>query len=120
MAATEATLNIAADAVGAAVAQLSLHSADPGATGANELPLTGAYTREVPDYSGAAAGGVDDLAAPVTFGGPAVATNAGFLGFWAAGSVWLGGVALTAAKPGFIDPDTLEVTSAPVQAAVPS
>lgn len=121
MAAQTAALNIAADAVGAAVAELSLHSADPGGTGASELPTTGSYTREVPDYSGSAAGGEDDLATPVTFGGPGVATDATHLGFWgSAGATWLGGVALTSPKLGFVDPDTLEVTSAPIVAAVPS
>jgi len=118
MAVQTAALNLAANGIGAGVTHLSLHSSDGSTTGANEL-AGGSYAREVPDYSDAAATGEDDLADPVTFGGPASPTNATHLGFWAT-STWLGSVALAVTKTGFVDPDTLTVTSAPIVAAVPS
>lgn len=112
MAVQEAARNISSDGVGAAITELSLHFTDGGATGTDEL-AGGSYTREVPSYVTAAAGGVDDLAASVIFGGPAAATNATHLGF-RAGATWLGSVALAVAKNGFVDPDTLTVSSAPI------
>lgn len=102
-----------ADVVGAAVSHLSLHSSDGGSTGADEL-TGGSYARQTPDYSGAASGGTDDLASSVVFGGPAAATSASHLGFWNS-TTWLGSVALATTKGGFVDPDTLTVTSAPIQ-----
>ena len=69
----------------------SLHNADPGATGANEL--TGgspAYARQAITFGAAAAGSIDSSTQPV-FDVPAGATVA-YVGFWSAavGGTFLG------------------------------
>lgn len=78
------------DALG--VATLSLHSADPGATGANEL--TGgspAYARKAVAAPAAASNGSKQVSGSVTFDVPAGSTVA-FVGQWSndATPVWLG------------------------------
>jgi hypothetical protein len=69
----------------------SMHTADPGATGANEVTNAGGstYARQACTW-GAAAGGVSNLAAPVDFPGmPPVTVN--FFGVWTPGGVFVGG-----------------------------
>lgn len=106
-----------ADVYSDIITHLSLHTANGGTTGANEL-AGGDYTREVPVY-GAPAGGIADLASAVTFGGPAVASDALYVGFWV-GAVWQGSALLSdGGKTGFVAPDTLTLSSAPVVVTAP-
>lgn len=75
--------NVAANAVATAVAYLSLHSANPGPTGANELAGgTPAYARIAVTWNGAVAG-VAALNGDKTFNVPAGATVA-YVGAWSA------------------------------------
>ena len=96
----------------AAVTHLSLHSSDGGTTGTDELS-GGSYQRQEPSY-GSPSNGTVDLSSPVTFGGPANASTVSHLGFWAS-STWLGSAPLAQPKTGFVDGDTLNITSAPIQ-----
>jgi len=98
----------------AAVTHLSLHSTDGGSDGSGEL-TGGSYQRQEPSY-GSPSNGTVDLDDPVEFGGPANASTVSHLGFWAS-STWLGSVELDQPKTGFVDGDTLTVTSAPIQVA---
>lgn len=91
MAWSTAGRNARADATAGLVTHLSLHSADPGTTGANEV-TGGGYARLVPTYT-AAASGVADLSAPLDFSTPASQTVS-HLGMWA-GTTFLGGWART-------------------------
>ena len=74
------------DALG--IDAVSLHDADPGATGAAEL-VGGTYARQTPAWDPAAAGALD-LASSLTFDVPSGSTVA-FYGLWKAG-VWQGSV----------------------------
>lgn len=86
---TDPMKNAAADGMAAKVTLLSLHSADPGASGAaNEI----AGGREAPSYDPAAAG-VADLDAPVPFTGMTASTTVTHIGLWGtAGTEWLGSI----------------------------
>jgi hypothetical protein len=111
MSVQNAALNAAVAGVTAIVTHHSLHTADGGSTGANEI-TGGAYSRWVPSYVAGAAG-IQDIDTPEEFGGPAASSTVTHLGYWN-GTTWLGSVALAASKtigPG----DTLTVTSAPIQ-----
>lgn len=101
-----------AEIAAGAVTHLSLHSTDGGIDGSGEL-TGGSYQRQEPSY-GSPSNGTVDLDGPVEFGGPANASTASHLGFWAS-STWLGSVELDQPKTGFVDGDTLTVTSAPIQ-----
>lgn len=95
MALTVADRNAAAGAAAGAATYASLHTADPGATGAAEV--TGgapAYARRALSW-GAAAGGQATTAAPVTFDVPA-GTTVTHVGMWDAptGGTFLGSGAL--------------------------
>lgn len=98
-----------------APATLSLHSADPGDTGASELSGgSPAYARKAASY-GAASGGSKASSAAVTFDVPAGATVA-YVGHWDSSSVWLGGDAVTqetfAGQGTYtVDTDTLDLNS---------
>jgi hypothetical protein len=86
---TPASDNVAVTAVAAVSGFLSLHSANPGTTGANELAGgSPAYAREAASWSAAVNGAgnsVITLLADVTFDVPAGATVA-FVGMFSAGS----------------------------------
>ena len=76
-------LNIAANAVSGVAGFVSLHTADPTATGLNEV--TGgapAYARQAITWTGAAAGNADSSNQPV-FDVPA-GTTITHVGFWSA------------------------------------
>ena len=68
---------------GVTIDKASLHTADPGETGANEL-AGGTYARQSITV-GAAAAGVRDATALPTFSVPAGATVQ-YVGYWTAGS----------------------------------
>src|SRR5690554_7884266 len=89
-----------AEIAAGAVTHLSLHSTDGGSDGSGEL-TGGSYQRQEPSY-GSPSNGTVDLDGPVEFGGPATASTASHLGFWA-GSTWLGSAPLAQPKTGFVD-----------------
>lgn len=72
-------LNIAADAVAGVITHASLHSADPGANGADEL-TGGSYARQTVTFAAAANGEASVNNAPM-FDVPPSATIA-YVGFW--------------------------------------
>lgn len=79
----DAAANAGLNAIAALVTHLSLHSGDPGTTGANEV--TGgspAYARKAVTW-GAAASRQVDIAAPVAFDVPA-STTVYWVGMWGA------------------------------------
>jgi hypothetical protein len=87
--------NIAADAVKGVAVRLSLHSADPGANGANEV--TGgspAYARKSITWSANSPAGATSNANQIVFDVPA--GNLTHAGLWnAAGDTFYGGQALS-------------------------
>jgi hypothetical protein len=87
---------VALNALGAAVLRVSLHTADPSTSGANEV--TGgspAYAKEAVAF-GAATNGVIASTGDVVFDVPG-GTTITHLGFWnAAGTTFYGGQALSA------------------------
>lgn len=73
--------NAAADGVAGAITHVSLHTADPGTTGTNEVSGgTPAYARKAIAFSAAAAGVADSSNAPA-FDVPA-GTTVTHIGFW--------------------------------------
>ena len=91
-------LNGAASGATALLVYASIHSANPGGTGASEIAGGApAYARKVAVWGGPA-GGVDTLAA-LDFDMPAGSTAA-YVGFWTAltGGTWRGGQALSASE----------------------
>ena len=87
-------LNAAAAGVAGIAAFGSLHTADPGGTGANEV-TGGGYAR-VPLVWDPATGGVSALDSALAFSGPA-SSPATYFGVWSAlsGGTFHGAVALT-------------------------
>src|SRR5689334_20087907 len=94
MALSPAGRNIALDAVGAAADYVSIHSGDPGTTGANEL-AGGSYARQAKTWNAASGGNLDDSNAP-TFNIPPNASISHF-GLWDSptGGTFLGGGTLS-------------------------
>ena len=75
--------NLMLDALAAVAVFVSLHSADPGATGANEISGgSPAYARKAGTWNAAAAGSLDNSNVPA-FDVPA-GTTVAFVGFWSA------------------------------------
>lgn len=74
------------DALAAVVDEISLHTADPGATGANEVEADSdtAYVRKTPSWA-ASAGGEKALSGNLIFDVPA-GTTVTHIGFWESGS----------------------------------
>ena len=91
MAFTASALNSAIGAVTARCNQISLHSADPGTTGINEVSGgSPAYARKVPTWGAASAGSSSDSATPQVFDVPA-GTTVAFVGYWdSTGPTFLG------------------------------
>lgn len=80
---------------------VSLHSADPGETGASELAVANGYARQASDFDAAGADGATANSAPVVFTNTGVAWSAAtHFGLWDAATAgnFLGGNALTASK----------------------
>lgn len=91
--------NLMLDALGAVVGYVSLHTADPGSTGTNEV--TGgspAYARKAVTWNASSAGDLDNNANPV-FDVPASTTITHF-GLWSAATsgTFYGGDALSASE----------------------
>jgi len=83
MALTTNGTNAMLNGLTAAATHVSLHTADPGANGANEV--TGSpYTRELADWA-AASGGTAVNDGAIVFDVPSLTTIA-FIGYWSAGT----------------------------------
>lgn len=100
---------------GAEVAvEASLHTADPGSSGASEVS-GGGYARQAVTWA-AASGGSIATGAPVVFNVPG-STTITHAGLWTSDGTWLGSLALAApeqfAAPGTltVDPMTLTLTN---------
>jgi hypothetical protein len=93
---SNAAKNAMLDHLGSIAGFMSLHNANPGDTGANEISGGApAYARKANTWSAAAAGSMDNSNAPV-FDIPAGATVA-FVGFWslATGGTFYGYASVT-------------------------
>jgi hypothetical protein len=93
MAWSTAGRNARAEATGALIANVSLHTGDPGASGTDNEWTGGGYARQSVTF-GSATNGVVTNTAPLEFTGPA-STTAAYAGFWATGPTFLGAVART-------------------------
>lgn len=99
MALSNAGKNVMLDALGAVAVFASLHTADPGTTGASEV--TGgspAYARKAITWFASSGGDLDNNANP-TFDVPA-STTVAYFGLWSAasGGTFYGGGALSASE----------------------
>lgn len=103
-------------AAGSTAATASLHTADPGATGTDEV-AGGAYARQ-PVSWGAASGGTIATDADVVFDVPA-STTVSWLGLWDGSSTWLGGIELSAPET-FTNAGTYTLTEASITATNPA
>jgi hypothetical protein len=77
------------------VESISLHTGDPGATGADEVE-GGSYSRQSVTW-GAASGGVKSNSGDLTFQIPG-GTTITHVGGWTSGGTWRGGGALSASQ----------------------
>ena len=76
------------------ITAVSLHSADPGTTGASEISGgSPAYARKTPSFS-AASGGATNLSASLVFDVPA--GTVAFYGLWKGASFFAGGTVTSA------------------------
>jgi|tagenome__1003787_1003787.scaffolds.fasta_scaffold19712813_2 hypothetical protein len=93
---TNAALNAGTNGITAGFPFLSLHTADPGATGASESAATTGGNRINPTWP-AASGTGDSTVTNVNFVGGAASGPCTFVGMWslATGGVFGGGFALT-------------------------
>lgn len=87
MALNDALLNIGADAMAAAVAKVSIHTADPGANGAN-LSSAG----KVAANWDASANGDMLLTDDVSFTGGEASGAATYVGLWSSADAWYGSI----------------------------
>jgi hypothetical protein len=93
----EVTLrNTALDAMTPRIVSCSLHTADPGGTGADEV-TGGTYARQTPSW-GAAAAAVVEIDTPMVFQIPA-GNEIQYVGLWDTGPTWVGSIALTTPEP---------------------
>lgn len=94
MALQTVALNDGVDGIVASISHVSIHTADPGGTGANEVS-GGGYARQAVTWA-AASGGSRSATATLSFSA-AGSTAAGFCGLWTAltGGTWYGGNANT-------------------------
>lgn len=81
--------NLMLDALRAAITQVSLHTADPGTTGASEVSGgSPAYARKAIAFNAASGGSIDDSTNGIDFDVPA-GTTVTHVGYWA-GSTFMG------------------------------
>lgn len=109
MASSVTALNRAYLGVTTTVTHLSMHTGDPGTTGASEV-TGGLYEREPVTYDATPAAGLGDITAPVVFNVPSSVT----LSHWGAwdDTTFLFGATLTASQP-FTDAGFYTLNSAP-------
>lgn len=91
MAFQNSLFNVALDAMAGAIVSISLHEADPGGTGANEV-TGGTYARQTPSWGAASAGAVA-IDTPAEFDIPGGSTVA-YVGLWSVGPQWEGSIIL--------------------------
>ena len=91
MALQETILNSALDTIAGRIDSVSLHTADPGTTGANEL-TGGGYTRQTPAWGSATSAAVE-VTTPISFN-IAAGNEIQYVGFWE-GTTWMGSGALS-------------------------
>lgn len=103
--------NRAVDAVAGTVTHISLHTADGGSDGGNEV-TGGSYARKTAAYPSASSASSD--ISSVVFDVPA-STTVSHYGLWD-DSTWLGGAALSESKA-FSQAGTLTLTSAEITSA---
>lgn len=96
MALTAAAKNVMLDALAAVATRISIHTADPAGTGANEV-TGGTYARQAVTWNAAAAGNLDSSNQPV-FDIPAGTTITHFGIHNTAGTVYYGDNALSASE----------------------
>lgn len=97
MALQNSFLNLGLSAMSNDVYQVSLHEADPGSAGDNELADgEGSYERQEPEF-GAASNGSVSMMEPLTFEVPGGSTVS-WVGLWGEGAVWHGGVELATSE----------------------
>lgn len=99
MALSNAGKNVMLDALGAVAVFASLHTADPGTTGASEVAGgSPAYARKAITWNASSGGDLDNNANP-TFDVPA-STTVAYFGLWSAasGGTFYGGGALAASE----------------------
>lgn len=89
-------LNSSATHLASITAELSLHTADPGATGTNETTAA----RQAPTF-GAAANGAVSLSAADNFTGGAASGPVAYVGLWDASANFLGSFAITSGDTSF-------------------
>ena len=87
---TDSALDDATNGVTAVITAVSLHSADPGTTGANETSAG----RQTPTFAAASGSGDAPLTAALAFTGGAASGACTHYGLWA-GAVFKGGFPLT-------------------------
>jgi len=88
-------LNTALEAMADRIVSVSLHTGNPGTTGANEL-TGGGYTRQTPTW-GTAAAGVIETTASMVF--PIAAGNSiSYVGLWDTGPVFVGSAQISPAE----------------------
>lgn len=99
MAFENSLLEIGLDAMVDIILDASLHTADPGGTGANEV-TGGSYTRQAVawDAAGATTPAVVEMTSPIVFQVPA-ANEINYVGLWSSGPVWQGAIQLGAPAP---------------------
>lgn len=114
MAFNDTLLNYGLDGMTAVIAEVSLHSADPGTSGTDEL-AGGSYERQVPTFNAAtsASAAIDSI---LTFEVPGGGTVVSWVGLWDAADVFLGGIQLNTSET-FEGDGQFAVTSLTINAA---
>lgn len=99
MAFENSLLETGLDAMSGVLVSASLHTADPGGTGANEV-VGGTYARQTPtwDAAGATTPAVVEMSAPIVFQIPA-GNEINYVGLWSTGPTWEGAIQLGAPAP---------------------
>jgi hypothetical protein len=88
-----ALFDIGLDAMVGVITQLSLHSADPGTSGTDEIE-GGSYERQTPQWN-AATDATVAMGAPVQFQVPGGGTVVGWVGLYGDGDQWFGSIPLS-------------------------
>lgn len=96
MAFNNVMLNAGLDGMTALTTEVSLHSTDPGTSGAGEI-TGGSYERQSVSWN-AATGATASADSILTFDVPGGGTDVVWVGLWGAGDIFLGGIELNVAE----------------------
>ena len=96
MAFNDVLLNYGLDGMAAVIAEVSLHSADPGTSGTDEVD-GGGYVRQTPSFNAATNASVS-IDSALTFEVPGGSTVVSWVGLWDAANVFLGGIQLNTSE----------------------